>query len=98
MSSEKSLIIGVGHDANGQNVQVTLPNPGNGPIAQMAYAAMHASCGAEGSDYFTLCVVVELRFVLLGYQIGELLGQRCGWTEDRRENKLVYNLVNGWCQ
>lgn len=88
MAGQKALIVGIGHDANGEYVQVTLSYPRHSPISQMAHSAVHAGCGAEGGDYLSLGVVVELRLVLLGYDVGQLGGESCT-KEKGRDTKRV---------
>lgn len=77
VAGQKALIVGIGHDADGQYVQVTLSYPRDSPIPQMAHSAVHAGCGAEGGDNLSLGAVVELRLVLLGYGVGQLGGESC---------------------
>lgn len=85
MAGQKALIVRVGHDADGQYVQVALSYPRDSPIAQMPDAAVHAGRGAEGGDNLSLGAVVELRLVVLGYDVGQLGGKSC--TKERERGR-----------
>jgi len=74
---QKALIVCVGHDADGQDVEVPLPDPGHRPVAQMTHPAVETGGGSQSGDDIPICGVVEYgidSIVIIWYQVGQFLG------------------------
>ena len=53
------LVVRVRHNANGQDVEVPLPDPGHGPVPDVEHAAVQVGDLAHCGCHFPFCGVVE---------------------------------------
>lgn len=77
MPRQKALIVRVGHDADGQDVEIPLSYPGHRPVAQVANAAVETGGGAQSCNNLPICCVVKHGIdgiVIIWYQVGQFLG------------------------
>lgn len=87
------LVVGVRHNADGQDVQVPLPNPGHGPVTDVVHAAVQVRHLAHARHHLSFGRVVEAGLgrirIVPEYRVVLVVDTVSGWRWRAKRNGYI---------